>query len=273
MMLHDNNPFRIDGKVALVTGAARGIGASCARVLAQAGAQVAVTDIDTAVAEGVAAEIRKSGRNAYARHLDVADEDQWKTAIEEAVQTYGNLDIVVNNAGVEDMSFVEDTTLADWQRVMSVNSDGVFLGVKHAILAMKPGGLSGRGGSIINIASICAMVALQGSGSYSASKAAVTILTKMAAVECGKNGNGIRVNSIHPGVILTELVKAGMEESARKGIFASAAEAQALYESLHPIGRLGEPEDIANAVLYLASDASKFVTGAQLVVDGGFIAQ
>lgn len=273
MMNQDTSPFRVDGKVALITGAARGIGASCARVLSQAGAQVVVTDIDTDVAEGVASDIRESGGNAYSRHLDVASEDQWKAVIEEAVQTYGTLDIVVNNAGVEGMSFVEDTALSDWQRVMSVNSDGVFLGVKHGILAMKPGGLSGRGGSIINIASICAMVALQGAGSYSASKAAVTILTKMAAVECGKNGNGIRVNSIHPGVILTELVKTGMEESARQGIFESAAEALALYESMHPIGRLGEPEDIAHAVLYLASDASKFVTGAQLVVDGGYIAQ
>jgi NAD(P)-dependent dehydrogenase (short-subunit alcohol dehydrogenase family) len=255
MMNQETSPFRVDGKVALVTGAARGIGASCARVLAQAGAQVVVTDIDTDVAEGVASDIRESGGDAYSRHLDVASEDQWKAVIEEAVQTFGALDIVVNNAGVEGMSFVEDTALSDWQRVMSVNSDGVFLGVKHGILAMKPGGLSGRGGSIINIASICAMVALQGAGSYSASKAAVTILTKMAAVECGKNGNGIRVNSIHPGVILTELVKTGMEESARQGIFESAAEALALNESMHPIGRLGEPEDIAH------------------VVDGGYIAQ
>ena len=261
------SPFRVDERVALVTGAARGIGASCARVLAQAGAQVVVTDIDTDVAEGVAVEIREAGGNAYSRHLDVASEDQWKAAIEEAVQTYGNLDIVVNNAGVEAMSFVEDTALADWQRVMSVNSDGVFLGVKHGIRAMKPGGPSGRGGSIINIASICAMVALQGAGSYSASKAAVTILTKMAAVECGKNGNGIRVNSIHPGVILTELVKKGLEESARKGIFASAAEAQALYESMHPIGRLGEPEDLAGPLLFLASRASDFYTGHILYAD------
>jgi NAD(P)-dependent dehydrogenase (short-subunit alcohol dehydrogenase family) len=273
MKQQNNNPFRVDGKVALVTGAGRGIGASSARLLAQAGAKVMVTDIAGDLAQGVAEDIRKTGGTAIARHLDVTDEDQWQAAIEEAVQTYGGIDIVVNNAGVEHMSMVEETSLADWQQVMSVNSDGVFLGVKQAIRAMKPGGISGRGGSIVNMTSICAMVALQGTASYSAAKAAATNLTKISAVECGQQGFGIRVNSIHPGVILTELVKTGMEESARKGIFKSAAEAQALYESMHPIGRLGEPEDIANAVLYLASDASSFVTGAELVVDGGYIAQ
>jgi len=267
------DPFRVDGKVALVTGAGRGIGASSSRVLARAGARVLVTDIDLGVAEEVAADIRSSGGEAVARRLDVADEDQWIAVMEDAVQTYAGLDIVVNNAGVESMSLVEDTSLPDWRKVMRVNSDGVFLGVKHAIRAMRPGGISGRGGSIINMASICAMVALKGAGSYSAAKAAITNLTKMAAVECGQNGYGIRVNSIHPGVVLTELVKAGMEESARNGLFESAAAAQALYESMHPIGRLGEPEDIAHAVLYLASDASSFVTGSELVVDGGYIAQ
>jgi NAD(P)-dependent dehydrogenase (short-subunit alcohol dehydrogenase family) len=138
---------------------------------------------------------------------------------------------------------------------------------------MKPGGISGRGGSIINMASICAMVAFKGAGSYSAAKASITSLTKIAAVECGLNGYGIRVNSIHPGVILTDLVRAGMEDSVRKGLFKSTAEAQAAYESMHPIGRLGEPQDIAHAVLYLAADASRFMTGAELVVDGGYIAQ
>jgi len=272
-MQHSASPFRVDGKVALITGAGRGIGASCAHLLAASGAKVVVTDIDTDQARSVVADIQRSGGNAMFRHLDVASENHWEAAIEEAVQACGGLDIVVNNAGVEAMSLIEDTTLPDWQKVMKVNSDGVFLGVKHAIRAMKPGGISGRGGSIINMASICAMVALHGATSYSVSKAAVTQLTKMAAIECGKLGYGIRVNSIHPGVILTELVKAGMDEAAKKGLFKSAAEAQATYESLHPIGRLGQPVDIANAVLYLASDASSFVTGAHLVVDGGYIAQ
>jgi len=272
-MSPQSDPFRVDGKVALVTGAGRGIGASSSRVLARAGAKVLVTDIDMDVADDVAADIRSGGGEAVARRLDVADEDQWIAVLKEAVELYGGIDIVVNNAGVESMSLVEDTPLPEWRKVMAVNSDGVFLGVKNAIRAMRPGGISGRGGSIINMASICAMVALKGAGSYSAAKAAITNLTKLAAVECGQNGYGIRVNSIHPGVVLTELVKAGMEESARNGLFESPAAAQALYESMHPIGRLGEPEDIAHAVLYLASDASSFVTGAELVVDGGYIAQ
>lgn len=267
------NPFRVDGKVALVTGAARGIGACSARLLAEAGAKVVVTDVETSLAEQVAQEIRQAGGEAIARRLDVTDEAQWQAVIAEAVKTFGGIDVVVNNAGVENMNLVEDMPLKDWRQVMSVNSDGVFLGVKHAIQAMKPGGISGRGGSIVNMASICAMIAFLGAGSYSAAKAAITSLTKIAAVECGRNGYGIRVNSIHPGVILTDLVRAGMEDSVRKGLFKTAAEAQAAYESMHPIGHLGEPQDIAHAVLYLASDASRFMTGAQLVVDGGFIAQ
>lgn len=267
------DPFRVDGKVALVTGAARGIGACSARLLAEAGAKVVVTDVESGLAEQVVREIRQAGGEAIARRLDVIDEEQWQAVIGDAVQTFGGIDVVVNNAGVENMNLVEDMPLRDWRQVMSVNSDGVFLGVKHAIRAMKPGGISGRGGSIINMASICAMVALRGAGSYSAAKAAITNLTKIAAVECGQNAYGIRVNSIHPGVILTELVKAGMEDSVRKGLFKSTAEAQAAYEGMHPIGHLGEPQDIAHAVLYLASDASRFMTGAELVVDGGFIAQ
>ena len=273
MMQRITRPFRVDGKVALVTGAARGIGACSARLLAEAGAKVVATNVESDLAEAVAREIRQAGGEAIARRLDVTDEEQWQAVIGEAVRTFGGIDVVVNNAGVENMNLVEDMPLRDWRQVMSVNSDGVFLGVKHAIRAMKPGGISGRGGSIINMASICAMIALKGAGSYSAAKAAITNLTKIAAVECGQNAYGIRVNSIHPGVILTELTKAGMEDSVKKGLFKSAAEAQAAYASMHPIGRLGEPEDIANAVLYLASDASRFMTGAELVVDGGFIAQ
>ena len=273
MMQRIADPFRVDGKVALVTGAARGIGACSARLLAAAGAKVVVTDVESGLAEQVVREIRQAGGEAIALRLDVTDEEQWQAVIGEAVQTFGGIDIVVNNAGVENLNLVEDMPLRDWRQVMSVNSEGVFLGVKHAIRAMKPGGISGRGGSIINMASICAMVALRGAASYSAAKAAITSLTKIAAVECGQNAYGIRVNSIHPGVILTDLVKAGMEDSVRKGIFKSTAEAQAAYEGMHPIGHLGEPQDIAHAVLYLASDASRFMTGSELVVDGGFIAQ
>ncbi len=265
--------FRVDGKVALVTGAGRGLGASCARILAEAGAKVMLTDIVNEQAEAVVEDINSSGGQSLFRQMDVVQEEHWVSTIEETVKAFGGFDIVVNNAGVESMNLVEDHTLEDWRKVMSVNLEGVFLGTKHAIRAMKPGGIAGKGGSIIQMCSICAMVGLEGAVSYSAAKAGVRMLTKVAAIECGKLNYGIRVNSLHPGVILTELTKAGMEESAKRGVFKSASEAQALYESMHPIGRLGEPIDIANATLYLASDASSFVTGSELVVDGGLIAQ
>jgi NAD(P)-dependent dehydrogenase (short-subunit alcohol dehydrogenase family) len=265
--------FRLDGKVALVTGAAQGIGAKCAEVFASAGAKVVVTDVLEAKGTSVAKGIRDGGGEAMFQLLNVTDEQQWQSVIEKTVKTYGGFHALVNNAAITGQNLVENTPLEEWRKVMAVNNDGVFLGTKHAILAMKPGGISGRGGSIINISSMCAMIAMRGAGSYSAAKGAVRSLTKVAALECGELKYGIRINSIHPGVILTELTKSGMEDSAKRGIFKSAAEAQALYESHHPIGRLGEPVEIAYAALYLASEASAFTTGAELVIDGGFTIQ
>ncbi|MBI5895806.1 MAG: glucose 1-dehydrogenase [Desulfobacterales bacterium] len=265
--------FRVDGKVALVTGAGRGLGAEAAEVLAEAGAKVVVTDITQDQPKAVVERIKKGGGQALFLALDVAKADQWASVVDKTVSTYGGLDILVNNAGVESMNLIENTTTEEYQFVQSVNNLGVFLGTKYAILAMKPGGASGRGGSIVNICSITANVGFQGACAYSAAKGSVRAFTKVAAVECGKLQYGIRVNSIHPGVILTELTLEGMQKSAERGVFKSVAEAQALYESMHPIGRLGQPVDVAQAVLYLASDASAFVTGAELVVDGGYIVQ
>lgn len=267
------NGFRFDGKVAMITGAAQGIGARCAEVFAAAGAKVVLTDILAQQGAAAAEGIRNSGGEAVFHLLDVTDEGQWEAVIEKAVKIYGGLDVLVNNAAVTSQNLIEEVALDEWRKVMAVNMDGVFLGVKHAIRAMKPGGISGRGGSIVNISSMCAMIAMKGAGSYSAAKGGVRSLTKVAALECGTLKYGIRVNSIHPGVILTELVKAGMEESAKRGVFKSAAEALALYESQHPVGRLGEPVEIAQAALYLASEASAFITGAELVIDGGFTIQ
>jgi 3alpha(or 20beta)-hydroxysteroid dehydrogenase len=265
--------FRLDGKVAMITGAAQGIGARCAEVFATAGAKVVVTDILENEAKSVVERIQNSGGEALYERLDVVDEQQWQSVIEKIFATCGGFDVLVNNAAITSQNLIEDVALDEWRKVMAVNIDGVFLGTKHAIRAMKPGGVSGRGGSIVNISSMCALIAMKGAGSYSAAKGAVRSLTKVAALECGILKYGIRVNSIHPGVILTELVKAGMEESAKRGVFKSAAEALSLYESQHPIGRLGDPVEIALATLYLASDASAFATGSELILDGGFTIQ
>lgn len=272
-MQPSNINFRLDGKVALVTGAGRGIGAKCAEVLAEAGAKVVAADVmddrGTAVAEG----IKRAGGEATYLHLDVTKEEQWVSVVKATVQTYGGFDVLVNNAGIEGVGLIESITVEQWQRVMSVNAEGVFLGVKQAILAMKPGGVAGKGGSIVNMASICGKVAICTAGSYSASKGAVGMLTKVAAIECGTLKYGIRVNSVHPGIIRTELAEIGFEKIAREGGFASPADVEAAQVSMHPIGRLGSTLDVALAVLYLASDASGFATGSELVVDGGLIAQ
>lgn len=272
-MQTERTNFRVDGKVALVTGAGRGLGAETAEVLAEAGAKVVVTDITEDQPMAVVERIKKAGGEASYCQLDVAKEDQWEATVKKAVDTFGGLEIIVNNAGVESMNLIESTTVEEWNFVQSINGTGVFLGTKHGILAMKPDGIAGQGGSIINICSVTANVGFQGACSYTAAKGAVRSFTKVAAVECGKLQYGIRVNTIHPGVILTELTLEGMQKSAERGVFKSAEEAQALYESMHPIGRLGYPVDIAQAALYLASDASAFITGAELVVDGGYIIQ
>ena len=272
-MQNKRTNFRLDGKVALVTGAGRGLGAETAEVLAEAGAKVVLSDITEDQPMAVVERIKKDGGEAIFIKLDVGEASQWEKAVNQTVEVFGGLDILVNNAGVESMDLIENMVPEDWSFVQRVNNDGVFLGTKYAILAMKPGGSSGRGGSIVNICSITANVGFQGACAYSAAKGAVRAFTKVAAVECGKLQYDIRVNSIHPGVILTELTLEGMQNSADRGIFESVEAAQALYESMHPIGRLGQPVDIAQAVLYLASDASAFVTGAELVVDGGYIVQ
>lgn len=272
-MQASNINFRLDGKVALVTGAGRGLGSAISEVLAAAGAKVVITDVVDEWGKSVVEGIKQSGGEAVFHHHDVTQEDQWSSAVKATVKMYGGLDILVNNAGITGVNLIEHITVEQWRRVMAINAEGVFLGVKEGILAMKPGGIAGKGGSIINISSICGMVGLAGAGSYSASKGAVRLLTKVAAVECGKMKYGIRVNSVHPGVIRTELAVQGFEELAKDGVFSSPAAVEAAQIEMHPIGRLGSPIDVAHAVLYLASDASSFVTGSELVVDGGLTAQ
>ncbi|HMU89726.1 MAG: glucose 1-dehydrogenase [Pseudomonadales bacterium] len=253
---------RLADKFALVTGGASGLGRAQSLTMAREGAAVAVTDLNIAGAEAVAAEIRAQGGRAIALPHDVADESSWQEVMGQTLNQFGRLSILVNNAGIAASVDAEEGSLADWRHLMSINLDGVFLGVKHGIRALKQSG----GGSIINISSIMGLIGSPGSGAYNASKGGVRLLTKSAALYCAKAGYGIRVNSVHPGFIDTPMIQRIMQgpqaEAARQNLIA-----------LHPIGRLGVPQDIANGVLFLASDESAFVTGSELVIDGGYTAQ
>lgn len=254
---------RMKGKTALVTGAAKGLGEATAAMLAREGARVMLTDVDEESGREATERIgRDGGDAAFLRH-DVSSEDDWRRVMEATLQRLGQLDVVVNNAGVALARDIEHTTLDEWRWLMSINLDGVFLGTRFAIEAMKPA----RRGSIINLSSIEGLVGDPNLAAYNASKGGVRLLTKSAALHCAKSGYGIRVNSIHPGYILTPMVESYTESTG------DAAAARRALEALHPLGRIGEPDDIAYGVLYLASDESKFVTGAELVIDGGYTAQ
>lgn len=254
---------RVSGKVAIVTGAAMGLGKATALMLAREGAKVTVSDLNEGEGRAVAEAIGSSGGEALFLRHDVAREDDWQQVIARTVERFGRLSVLVNNAGVAIAGTAEDTTLEDWRRLMSVNLDGVFLGTKHAIRAMKGTG----GGSIVNLSSIEGLVGDPNLAAYNASKGGVRLFTKSAALHCAKSGYNIRVNSIHPGYIWTPMVRnylqgAGDVEAGRREL-----------DKLHPLGHVGEPDDVAYGVLYLASDESKFVTGSELVIDGGYTAQ
>ena len=251
---------RVAGKVAIVSGAANGIGKATAQLLAKEGAKVVIGDLKEEDGQKAVTEIKNAGGEAAFVKLNVTDEEAWKAAIEQTLKLYGRLDIAVNNAGIAYSGSVESTSLEDWRRVQSINLDGVFLGTQTAIEAMKKSG----GGSIVNLSSIEGLIGDPMLAAYNASKGGVRLFTKSAALHCAKSGSKIRVNSVHPGYIWTPMV-AGLTKE-------DAAARQKLVD-LHPIGHLGEPNDIAYGILYLASDESKFVTGSELVIDGGYTAQ
>jgi 3(or 17)beta-hydroxysteroid dehydrogenase len=252
---------RVKGKVAIVTGGAVGLGAAQASMLAKEGAEVVVTDIDESSMGKVVADIKNQGGKAVAARLDVTSETDWAKVLNTTIDRFGKLDILVNNAGVIFYKKIEDTSLAEWRWLMSVNLDGVFLGTRFAIGAMKKTG----GGSIVNISSVAGLVGNPDAAAYHASKGGVRLFTKAAAIECSKAGYGysIRVNSIHPGVIKTAMADALKQDEVK---YKTAL-------SWHPIGDFGETEDVAYGVLYLASDESKFITGSELVIDGGWTAR
>jgi len=253
---------RVQGKVALVTGAAKGIGQACALLLAKEGAKVVVSDLDRAAGEAVAAKIVADGGEALFIQQDVTDEASWPAAIAATEARFGALHVLVNNAGIAIPGNAVDCTLADWRKTLAVNLDAVFLGTKYAIPAM-----TGKNGSIINISSIEGIIADPNLASYNASKGGVRIFTKSAALHCGKAGLKVRVNSVHPGYIWTPMV----EDYIRS--IGDVDEGRAALDALHPIGHVGDAMDVAFGVLYLASDESKFVTGSELVIDGGYTAQ
>lgn len=254
---------RVDGKVALVTGAAMGLGQAMAETLAREGAKVVIADLQSQRSETVVDAIRRDGGDALFLRHDVSRVEAWDENIAAVLEHFGRLDVLVNNAGVSLAKNVEDTTLGQWRSLMSVNLDGVFLGVQAAIRAMKKTG----GGSIINISSINGIVGESQLAAYCASKGGVRLLTKSAALHCAEAKYNIRVNSVHPGYIRTPLLDAYFRETEN-----SVAE-EVRKRALHPIGHFGEPQDIADAVLFLASEESRFITGAELVVDGGYTAQ
>ena len=251
-------PPRLAGKVALISGGARGIGAATARLFAQEGARVVVGDVLEPEGRALEAELTGRGSQAAFVSLDVTREPDWERAVAAAVSRFGKLDVLVNNAGISGAGRVEDTTLEEWHRVMEVNATGVFLGTKAAIPALRRTG----GGAIVNISSQLGLVGMDDSSpQYQASKGAVRLLTKHTALQYAKEG--IRANSVHPGPIVTP-----MTEKRRADPTISAR-----MVSRIPLGRYGEADEIAYGVLYLASDESRFVTGSELVIDGGWTAQ
>jgi 3alpha(or 20beta)-hydroxysteroid dehydrogenase len=256
----------LSGRKALVTGGAQGLGEGMAHALAEAGATVVVADLQDDLGPKVAESL---GEGHGFVHLDVSDDDNWATAISEATGHLGGLDILVNNAGVEITSLLVDLDAAHARKMLEINLLGTALGIKHAFRTMRPGGAAGNGGVVINVASVGATIAFPGIGVYSATKSGVDRLTRVAAMESGKLGYGVRVNCLYPGLVPTAMGAGLANDCAEIGLFGSPEEAVGAVIELTPSGRLGEVADMADAVVFLASDASRFINGVGLPVDGG----
>ena len=249
--------MRLEGKVALITGGSRGQGATEAELFVKEGARVVIADILEPEGNAVVAQIREGGGDASFIKLDVTSEDDWQDAVEFTLNTYGRLDVLINNAAIYKRTPIVQTGLDEWNQIMDINSTGVFLGTKHAVPAMQKSG----GGSIINVSSTAGLVGSERGSAYGASKGSVRLFTKYTAIQHA--GDGIRANSIHPGPIDTEMIADNI----------STPEGRAESESRVPLGRIGTVMDVAYGALFLASDESSFMTGAELVIDGGVTAR
>ena len=251
---------RLEGKTALVTGAASGIGLQTSIRLAEEGARVMMTDIN--LEEGLQ-QAEKLGANATFLKLDITEEEEWISVLDETVKRFGRLDILVNSAGMVLIADVEQITLEDWRKVHAVNLDGTFLGCKHGVRVMKEFGA----GSIINLSSVSGMIGGFNLAAYNSSKGAVRMLTKSVALHCARAGYGIRCNSIHPTFIETPMLESMIRDSP------DPEKARQTLVRQVPLRRIGKPDDVAKMIVYLASDESTFVTGTEMVIDGGVIAQ
>ena len=260
---------RLDGKIALVTGGARGIGADMARAFAAAGASVMITDILATLGAATAGEIRKAGGRASFLEHDVRDEQAWQSVIDATVRDFGGLTTLVNNAGIEETGPLAEFDVDAFRRLFDINVTGLFLGMKHAMRAMRPGGVAGQGGSILNLSSLAALRAEPCFGAYGATKSAVERLTKVGAVEAGKLGWNIRVNCLYPGIIETAMQDKLQNDMVKLGFFPSVQAVQDTLITRTPLGRVGTVADVTQAALYLSSDAASFITGVGLSVDGG----
>jgi NAD(P)-dependent dehydrogenase (short-subunit alcohol dehydrogenase family) len=260
---------RVEGKVALVTGAANGIGRSAALMLAREGAKIAATDLQDEKGAALLRELRAMGCECECEyyHHDVTREDDWLSVVAQVRTRFGRLDVLVNNAGIGLSSSVVDMAFADWKRQMAVNLDGVFLGVKHSLPLMREGG----GGSIINVSSIAGIKASPNLSGYCATKGGVRLFTKSVALECAAARDGVRVNSLHPGITETAIwdTLIGTVEDGSNGGKERGPTLDKLTERAVPLGYKAAPDDIANGILWLASDESRYVTGTELVIDGG----
>ncbi|HWA62109.1 MAG TPA: glucose 1-dehydrogenase [Caulobacteraceae bacterium] len=255
---------RVEGKVALVTGGASGIGRGCAETLAREGATVVVTDVQDDKGQAVVEAINKAGGKARYLHQDTTSEPQWVEIVGDIEKEFGRLDILVNNAGIGlGAASITQMSLEDFKRQQAVNVEGVFLGIKHSLPLMRK---AGHGGSIINMSSVAGLKGSPTLAAYCATKGAVRLFTKAIAMECANFKDGVRVNSVHPGIIETPIWEsiAGMNPGVN-----APPDLDAMSQMAVPLGVKGFPDDIANGVLWLASDESRYVTGAELVIDGG----